>query len=66
MATEHTTEHSGEMTTASDYIDHHLKFNEQAVGQGGDSFWNVIHFDMFIISLVLGHHGGRCCLVSRA
>ena len=58
MATEHTTEHaaehSGEMTTASDYINHHLSFNVQPVGQGDHSFWNVIHFDMFIISLVLG------------
>jgi F-type H+-transporting ATPase subunit a len=58
MATEHTTEHatehSGEMTTASDYINHHLSFNVQTVGDGNHSFWNVIHFDMFIISLVLG------------
>jgi len=54
MATEHTTEHSGEAITATDYIDHHLHFNEQVVGDGGHSFWNVIHFDMFIISLVLG------------
>jgi F-type H+-transporting ATPase subunit a len=58
MATEHTTEHAtehtGEMTTASDYINHHLSFNVQPVGSGDHSFWNVIHFDMFIISLVLG------------
>ena len=58
MATEHTTEHvaehSGEMTTASDYINHHLQFNVQPVGDGGHSFWNVIHLDMFLISLVLG------------
>ncbi len=58
MATEHTTEHatehSGEMTTASDYINHHLSFNVQPVGSGDHTFWNVIHFDMFIISLVLG------------
>jgi F-type H+-transporting ATPase subunit a len=58
MATEHTTEHaaehSGEMTTATDYINHHLSFNVQPVGDSGHSFWNVIHFDMFIISLVLG------------
>jgi F-type H+-transporting ATPase subunit a len=66
MATEHTTEHSGGMATASDYIDHHLKFNEQAVGAGGDSFWNVIHFDMFIISLVLGIMvAGAVWLVAR-
>lgn len=70
MATEHTTEHvaehSGEMTTASDYIDHHLKFNEQSVGAGGDSFWNVIHFDMFIISLILGIMvAGAVWLVAR-
>lgn len=58
MATEHTTEHaaehSGEMTTAGDYINHHLSFNVQPVGDGDHSFWNVIHLDMFIISLVLG------------
>lgn len=70
MATEHTAEHaaehSGEMTTASDYIDHHLKFNEQSVGAGGDSFWNVIHFDMFIISLLLGIMvAGAIWLVAR-
>ncbi len=58
MATEHTaehaTEHSGEMTTATDYINHHLTFNVQPVGDAGHSFWNVIHFDMFFISFVLG------------
>ncbi len=58
MTTEHATErvagHSGEMTTASDYINHHLQFNAQPVGDGASSFWNVIHFDMFLISLVLG------------
>lgn len=52
--TEHTAEHSGEMTTATDYINHHLTFNAQSVGDAGHSFWNVIHFDMFIISLILG------------
>jgi F-type H+-transporting ATPase subunit a len=51
---EHAAEHSGEMTNATEYINHHLSFNAQAVGEGNDSFWNVIHFDMFIISLVLG------------
>jgi len=66
MATKHTTEHAGEMITASDYIDHHLKFNEQVVGAGSDSFWNVIHFDMFIISLVLGVMvAGAVWLVAR-
>ncbi len=58
MATEHTTEHaaehSDEMTTATDYINHHLSFNAKAVGEGDHSFWNVIHLDMFIISLILG------------
>lgn len=58
MTTEHSAEqaaeHSGEMTTASDYINHHLQFNVQPVGDGGHSFWNVIHLDMFLISLVLG------------
>ena len=58
MTTEHTAgnmaEHSGEMTSATDYINHHLSFNAQAVGDGNHSFWNVVHFDMFIISLVLG------------
>lgn len=56
MATEHTTEHaaehSGEMVTASDYINHHLSFNEQFLG--GEELTNVIHLDMFLISLVLG------------
>lgn len=42
------------MTTATDYINHHLHFNEKAVGNGDHPFWNVIHFDMFLISLVLG------------
>ena len=70
MATEHTAEHvaehSGEMTTASEYINHHLQFNAQPVGDGGHSFWNVIHFDMFIISLVLGVMvAGTIWLVAR-
>ncbi len=56
MATEHTAEHaaehSGEMTTATDYINHHLSFNEQFVGN--EELANVIHLDMFLISLVLG------------
>lgn len=70
MATEHTTEHvaehSGEMTTASDYINHHLQFNVQPVGDGGHSFWNVIHLDMFLISLVLGAMvAGAIWLVAR-
>lgn len=56
MATEHTAEHaaehSGEMTTATDYINHHLSFNEQFIG--GEELANVIHLDMFLISLVLG------------
>jgi F-type H+-transporting ATPase subunit a len=57
MATEHTAEHaaehSGEMTTATDYINHHLSFNVKPVGDSGHSFWNI-HFDMFLISLILG------------
>jgi F-type H+-transporting ATPase subunit a len=70
MATEHTTEHaaehSGEMTTATDYINHHLTFNAQPVGEAGHSFWNVIHFDMFFISFVLGIMvAGSVWLVAR-
>lgn len=53
-STEHAAEHAGEMTTATDYINHHLAFNVKSVGEGDSSFLNVIHFDMFIISLVLG------------
>jgi F-type H+-transporting ATPase subunit a len=64
--TEHVAEHSGEMTTASDYINHHLQFNVQPVGDGGHSFWNVIHLDMFLISLVLGAMvAGAIWLVAR-
>ncbi len=51
MATNNT---AGGEKTATDYIGHHLHFNEQMVGEGEHPFWNVIHFDMFIISLVLG------------
>jgi F-type H+-transporting ATPase subunit a len=66
MATENTAEHSGEMTTATDYINHHLHFNEKLVGEGDHPFWNVIHFDMFIISLVLGVMvAGAVWLVAR-
>jgi F-type H+-transporting ATPase subunit a len=70
MATEHTTEHaaehSGEMTTASDYINHHLQFNVQPVGDGTSNFWNTIHLDMFLISLVLGALvAGAIWLVAR-
>jgi F-type H+-transporting ATPase subunit a len=66
MATENTAEHSGEMTTATDYINHHLHFNEKLVGEGEHPFWNVIHFDMFIISLVLGVMvAGAVWLVAR-
>lgn len=48
------TNNTGGEKTATDYISHHLHFNEQMVGEGDHPFWNVIHFDMFIISLVLG------------
>lgn len=66
MATNSTTEHAGEMTTATDYINHHLHFNEKMVGEGEHPFWNVIHFDMFLISLVLGIMvAGAVWLVAR-
>ncbi|MCL4145824.1 UNVERIFIED_CONTAM: hypothetical protein GTU68_052922 [Idotea baltica] len=54
------------MTTASDYINHHLQFNVQPVGDGTSSFWNTIHLDMFLISLVLGALvAGAIWLVAR-
>jgi F-type H+-transporting ATPase subunit a len=74
MTTEHATEHSGEIKTASQYIEHHLKFNEQSCsdvsfwscGDGAASFLNTIHFDMFLISLVLGAMvAGAIWLVAR-
>ncbi len=66
MATEHTAEHSGEMTTATDYINHHLHFNEKMIGEGDHPFWNVLHLDMFLISLILGVMvAGAVWLVAR-
>jgi len=64
MAT-NSTDHAGE-ATATEYINHHLHFNEQVVGEGDHPFWNVIHFDMFLISLVLGIMvAGSIWLVAR-
>ncbi len=66
MATNSNTEHAGEMTTATDYINHHLHFNEKVVGEGDHPFWNVLHLDMFLISLILGVMvAGAVWLVAR-
>jgi len=66
MATNSNTEHAGEMTTATDYINHHLHFNEKVVGEGDHPFWNVLHLDMFLISFILGVMvAGAIWLVAR-
>ncbi len=65
MATNSTTEHAGEVT-ATEYINHHLHFNKQSVGEGDHPFWNVIHFDMVLISVLLGVMvAGAVWLVAR-
>lgn len=45
------TEHAQEALTPSSYIQHHLSFNTQSLGEG--SFW-TIHVDTLVTSVVLG------------
>jgi F-type H+-transporting ATPase subunit a len=50
MATEHAQQAEHALTPSS-YIEHHLSFNAQSVGDG--SFW-TLHIDTLIMSVVLG------------
>jgi F-type H+-transporting ATPase subunit a len=50
MTTEHA-QQAEHVLTPSSYIEHHLSFNAQSVGEG--SFW-TLHIDTLIMSVVLG------------
>ena len=50
MATEHAQQAEHALTPSS-YIEHHLSFNAQTIGDG--SFW-TLHIDTLITSVVLG------------
>lgn len=53
MASEHTSEHGANVLTPTSYMDHHLAFNKQPVAGGESTFWHI-HFDMVLISVILG------------